>query len=367
MAESARTGLALSSARRMRPTRRIEFLDHVRGLAILGVMAFHAIEASYGPQVWREGPAWLRPASLGSLGVAVFFVVSGFCIHTSHAGSGEAGVGRFFLRRFFRIYPPYLFALTLFAVGRDFSLPQLVSHAGLFHNFDARWFQGINPSFWSIAVEWQLYCVYPLFHLAASRWGWSPVLVVLATLEVSIVALEQTAGLPVALRHSVLGYACSWAIGAALADAWLRGGLLPFRGAWHRIVWPVLTVAPVFFAPRFALFSFLFGALSTVSWISWALSREPSVNSDRPAFRLLAFVGACSYSLYLLHQPLMRALSRPELSPPLNLAWILILFVPIVLLGHAVYRFIELPSIALGKFLSRAVVPNPRYRAQPAP
>src|SRR5688500_1963445 len=102
----------------MRPIRRIGFLDHVRGLAILGVMVFHGVEASYGHTVWIDGPAWVRPASLGSLGVAVFFAVSGFCIHTSHAASGEAGWGRFFLRRFFRIYPPYLLALVLFSVGR---------------------------------------------------------------------------------------------------------------------------------------------------------------------------------------------------------------------------------------------------------
>jgi Predicted acyltransferases len=351
----------------MRPVRRIDFLDHVRGLAILGVMVFHAVEAAFGHQVWREGPAWLRPASLGSLGVAVFFVVSGFCIHTSHAGSAEPGLGRFFLRRFFRIYPPYLFALALFAVGRDFSLPQLVSHAGLFHNFDARWFQGINPSFWSIAVEWQLYCAYPLFYFAALRWGWTPVLAVLATIEVSLVLLERTIGLPVALRHSVLGYGCSWAAGAALADAWLRGSPLPFRALWHRLLWPVLTLVPVCFAPRYALLSFLFGALSTVSWISWALSRPATATPAPSRLRPLAFIGACSYSLYLLHQPLLRALSASELPPLQNLAWLFLLFVPIILLAHAAYRLIELPSIALGRIISRLVVSRPSYRAQPAP
>ena len=350
----------------MRLVRRIEFLDHVRGVAILGVVLFHAVEASYGHTVWQEGPAWLRPASLGSLGVAMFFVVSGFCIHTSHVVSGENGFGRFFLRRFFRIYPPYLLARTLFAAGRDFSMPQLVSHAGLFHNFDGRWFQGINPSFWSIAIEWQLYCVYPLFHLAALRFGWSPVLAALAIIEISIVLLERVAGLPIAIRHSVFAYACSWSIGAALAAAWLRGSPLPFRHVSHRILWPVLTIVPACFAPAFTSFSFLFGALSTASWIAWALSREslPAVG-PRPAF--LPFVGACSYSIYLLHQPLLRAWSMPQLPPLLNLLWLLLASVPIVLLGHAAYRFVELPSIALGKAISRALLPHPEYRAAPAP
>jgi len=351
----------------MRPTRRIEFLDHVRGVAILGVMLFHAVEASFGHTVWHEGSAWLRPAALGSLGVAIFFVVSGFCIHTSHAGSGDTGFSRFFLRRFFRIYPPYLLALTLFAAGRDFSMPQLVSHAGLFHNFDSRWFYRINPSFWSIAVEWQLYCVYPLFHLAALRWGWPAILAVLGCIEILIGVLEPALRLPVALRHSVLGYGCSWAVGAALADAWLRGAPLPFGARWHRIVWPALTVIPICFAPRLALLSFLFGALSTASWISWGLSRDRVAACPHPIGRSLAFVGACSYSLYLLHQPLMQALSSRELSPFLNLAWLSLLGVPLVLLAYASYRFVELPGIALGKFVSRALLPRPGYHPQPAP
>ncbi len=350
----------------MRPTRRIEFLDHVRGVAILGVMLFHAVEASFGPTIWHEGPVWLRPTSLGSLGVAMFFVVSGFCIHTSHVGSGETGFSRFFLRRFFRIYPPYLFALALFAVGRDFSMPQLASHAGLFHNFDSRWFQAINPSFWSIAVEWQLYCVYPLFHVAALRFGWSPVLAVLAVIEVSLVLLDRIYALPTALRHSVFGYGCSWSVGAALAAAWLRGSPLPFRHTSHRILWPVLTVVPVCIAPSLAVFSFLFGALSTASWISWALSRESSPTSG-PQLAILPLVGACSYSIYLLHQPLLRALSLPQFPPLLNLAWLLLTCVPVMLIGYAAYRFVELPSIALGKAIARILLARRAFRAAPAP
>jgi peptidoglycan/LPS O-acetylase OafA/YrhL len=50
----------------------------------------------------------------GHMGVAMFFVVSGFCIHLSHARSNSRSWVEFSRRRFFRIYPPYLLSLLVF-------------------------------------------------------------------------------------------------------------------------------------------------------------------------------------------------------------------------------------------------------------
>src|SRR4029079_6537576 len=96
------------------------------------------------------------PATLGSAGVAVFFAVSGFCIHLSFQRNPESR--DYIFRRFFRIYPPYLFALVLFAFIypptrlsfaslQDFT--QLLSHLFLVHNFGSSTFNGINGAFWS--------------------------------------------------------------------------------------------------------------------------------------------------------------------------------------------------------------------------
>lgn len=101
------------------------FLDGIRGIAILWVFLFHSLGASYG---WDHFP-WnglfrsfdeprslvvLFPLSLGGLGVAIFFAVSGFCIHLSHLRNREKGWTYFFYRRFFRIYPAYLVAILIF-------------------------------------------------------------------------------------------------------------------------------------------------------------------------------------------------------------------------------------------------------------
>src|SRR5882762_2762678 len=103
------------------------FLDHIRGVAILSVFLYHTLDVSFGADHflfkgwWRSSdsngslPILLYPLTLGWLGVAIFFVVSGFCIHLSHRRSSKQKISAFFTKRFFRIYPPYLIALLVFA------------------------------------------------------------------------------------------------------------------------------------------------------------------------------------------------------------------------------------------------------------
>ena len=93
---------------------RVGFLDHFRGLAILAVFLLHAFNLSIGNDagafrgltsefLLRQIPVLLR--GFCEAGVPIFFVVSGFCIHMSYERQGRKW-GSFFVRRFFRIYPP---------------------------------------------------------------------------------------------------------------------------------------------------------------------------------------------------------------------------------------------------------------------
>lgn len=157
-------------------------IDYIRGFASLAVFLFHVVGLVFGfdKLPWN---GWCRnfwaptsflllyPLTYGSYGVAIFFVVSGFCIHLSFLSNPKKCWINFAERRFFRIYPPYLFAFLLFFFVwpwgnfSDFSeerIGQFVTHLLAIHNIDERYFFGVNPSFWSIAVELQLYAIYPL-------------------------------------------------------------------------------------------------------------------------------------------------------------------------------------------------------------
>lgn len=189
--------------------RHIEFLDYFRGSAIIAVFLFHSLGTAFRADQLPWGTLFrdfstanssrsfllLFPVTYGWAGVAIFFAVSGFCVHLSYARNPEQGWRVYFLRRFFRIYPPYLIALIVFglilpalaiSLVPAFSWRQFLSHLFLIHNFQRVTLFCINPALWSIAVEVQLYALYPLLLFAVSRLGWQRSIVVLGCIEVSL-------------------------------------------------------------------------------------------------------------------------------------------------------------------------------------
>lgn len=186
----------------------LDRLDVVRGAAILGVLLFHCLNSTWGPErsfpYWNgvrkitfdltSGTAfWLYPCFLGFLGVAMFFCLSGFCIHYSASRSKSAGRWReFLIKRAFRIVPAY-FLVTLVLVASEMRWSNqlgppegVLVHLLFLHNLSKTHFYGINPSFWSIAIEVQLYLPYPLLYLWANRIGWLRILILTCAIELAL-------------------------------------------------------------------------------------------------------------------------------------------------------------------------------------
>src|SRR5579859_2460318 len=122
------------------PARRnlhVPILDDARGLAIILVYLRHAevflprqldyafdhpwqfaSDVFAGKIDWQTIVTYiiLFPGHLGWVALPIFFVVSGFCIHLSFCQSAQPSLKKFYVRRFFRIYPAYLVALLIFAI-----------------------------------------------------------------------------------------------------------------------------------------------------------------------------------------------------------------------------------------------------------
>jgi peptidoglycan/LPS O-acetylase OafA/YrhL len=360
-------------------SRHVDLLDDIRGIAIVGVFAFHCLAAAFG---FGELPwsGWFRnldvpksflivsPLMFGSLGVALFFVVSGFCIHLSFRRSPDWY--DFFWRRFFRIYPPYFFAVLLFALvypgtrlsfSSLYDYAQLVSHVFLFHNLDERSFFGINPAFWSIGVEVQLYLLYPFVIALSRRHGWKNTMWLLAIVEGGIrvvcMALELLGRTPSRLvSGSPLSYWFSWGLGAYLAERFLQNQPLPLA-TWSIGALTVAAFGSAFFKPTL-YFVFPLFSLLTAAVIAQRLS-DPRVESriPEPVSHHLRIAGIWSFSLYLLHQPLLKSvmLVVPDTRganiavPLVRLAVGLASWIIILPLAGLAYRWWEQPSIALGK------------------
>lgn len=89
---------------------RLSELTSLRFFAALHVVFFHAFAMGA-----LTGPAWLRQASsIGYVGVSLFFVLSGFILVYTYAGS-PVQAGGFWRARFARVYPAYLFSLLVAA------------------------------------------------------------------------------------------------------------------------------------------------------------------------------------------------------------------------------------------------------------
>lgn len=146
-------------------------LDHLRASAIVLVLLYH----------YRmfEHPAWIDSIGwIGWTGVDLFFVLSGFLISNQlFREIREHKTIRpkiFFIKRFFRIIPPYAFTLLLY-----FSVPAFREREALppwwkFITFTQNYgldviSQGTFSHAWSLCIEEQFYFALPLLLLTLIR------------------------------------------------------------------------------------------------------------------------------------------------------------------------------------------------------
>jgi peptidoglycan/LPS O-acetylase OafA/YrhL len=139
-------------------------LDHLRALAITMVLFYHYRMFAH--------PEWLdETIGFGWTGVDLFFVLSGFLISSQLFERMAKGKGislpEFFIKRFFRIIPPYLVVLAVYFLIPAFrereSLPPLWKFLTFTQNLglDLK-NNGTFSHVWSLCVEEHFYLFFPL-------------------------------------------------------------------------------------------------------------------------------------------------------------------------------------------------------------
>lgn len=349
---------------------RLPFLDGVRGLAALYVVFYHAYCTSdCAATGWRHTlppllEKLLRWLLHGNVGVDVFIVLSGFClmlpvvVHPERRLEG--GAARYLGRRARRILPPYfaivLISLALIAavpalgtqanVYWDASLPAftpevLLSHLFVGHNLSPDWSSKIGYPLWSVATEWQIYFFLPLLILPL----WRKAGLLTAVAAAIIVGL-----LPHFLFHGRFDVAYPHFLGLfALGAAGAVIGVThdPRKHPWGAIAlgaWAPLLLAMQFRHELFALhripMDFAIGLATMALLIHGAHVTRREEKSlpirllEAPAAMRL---GAISYSLYLVHAPvlaLLHVVTRHfALSSLPTLALLIAIGVPLALLA----------------------------------
>jgi len=156
----------------------IRALDGVRAVAALSIVAFHTLlhqHIEYLPASQAIGNVWYYL----SMGVQLFFVLSGFLLFRPYARAMLSGAAlpswaRFYQRRALRILPVYWVALAVMlatqwpVAGKPLWLNAL-THITLLHDSFPRFSRDLDGPFWTLAVEAQFYLLLPLIAAGVSR------------------------------------------------------------------------------------------------------------------------------------------------------------------------------------------------------
>jgi peptidoglycan/LPS O-acetylase OafA/YrhL len=323
-------------------SKRITFLEGVRGVAAAMVVIQHLLAEQFPAyQQWTHANL-----DLGRVGVVAFFLVSGYVIPLSLAGQTLAG---FATRRFFRLYPVYWLAFAVFLItdqlttnrADGFGVTALILNVLMLHGLLG--VVSILPPAWTLSIE-LLYYVQSATAKARRLldasvylgWAWLAFYLLLCVGE-RITGRDLPTTLPLLLFVAGLGHAIHLrdSTGGTAWRALLCGGtiLVPL-GAYLGVdgdgEWPPFTYS-VSFLGGLALFG-----------LFYLLRRRRMVPG-------LTFLGAISYAVYLFHPIVMLVFEEP-LHGVVN---VLANIVTLLVVAYLVHRFVEKPSIDVGRRLSR--------------
>jgi len=271
---------------------RVRYLDGLRAVAVLGVVAHHVVKYGH-PAV---GNLLERILLQGHHGVELFFVISGFCLslpvlsRLQGSGSARFDVAAFGAKRLVRILPPFYAAIAVYVLLgsghvslHDVMLQSLFIDKGT---------QLLNPSFWTLPVEFRWYLMFPLLLVLWVRnaRGFLCLLVAAFVLAQTRALSTDIAALP------------AFMLGIVAADIHLRKWK-----AWYAFPLFAMTLVVAFLQTsatdagqdtsalwEASMFLFVVAA-GCVPLLNAALSTTP-----------LVWIGVASYSIYLFHDLALR-------------------------------------------------------------
>lgn len=334
-------------------------LNWVRAIAALMVVAYH-LEITMALSKYFDR-AVFPIFKAGSAGVELFFVLSGFVIYYAHhrdrQGDVEA-VKKFVFKRFRRLYPPLwivLIATTAmaFAAGADVSAWDVIA-AYLILPVEKEVLLGVE---WTLRHEM-------LFYATFLVWLWNRKIGLAALLGWGVIG--SIAGVffdePWLLKFLLSPYHLLFMTGMGIGWLFVRedmshglatfiAGVIVFAGTW----WQVSYGGGA--DPDYLILLFGLGATGII----YGLCALPSWN--RPC-KPLDMMGAASYSLYLIHYPLLSLLLKITMIVhayvplPLELYFIGIVFA-CQMAGLLFHYYVEKPVLSLTGRLMQRRQPQP--------
>ena len=314
-------------------------LDAIRGIAVLMVVLFH-YSYRYG-QIYGYSIDPVFSFQLGTYGVQLFFIVSGFVIFltlekTTHAFD-------FVVSRFSRLYPAYWFGVALtFALVYLFSLPGReveIQTALLNLTMIQKWLRvdNVDGVYWTLAIELSFYIAMYFLFITKQLKRIEVVSIIWLSIIIASSYLEQNNIIQI---HWVikllflLDYGNLFIAGIVFYKIMHQDRLINYILLLISLVAEYYLHGEIVFliAGYFSVF-FLFS-----KGYMGILSLKP-----------LVYLGTISYSLYLIHQNIgyiiIRSLETYDMINPISI--IVIPLVISIIIASLMQKYIEKPSLAL--------------------
>ena len=361
-------------------------IDQLRGMAALLIVFYHGLSLiSY--QLIHQKPFWfdhwLSADSIfsailieGHTAVALFMVLSGF-IFTIGTYKNKIDYRQFISNRLLRTYP--LFLLLLFlgiaSTPSSYNFSGLLKTIFFMSNTEGAITAGkFTSMFWTIAVEWQFYLLFPLLMRIANHTGIKSLIgIVLIFIALRCGLYLQGSNIRDISYSTIIGRMDQFLIGMIIGIIYIRffkksltydflflaSTLSAFSALyWFNLNggWPTNNYTKILWPTAEALIwgGFILGYLSFSRWITIAIGK------------LLSSVGLISYSIYLTHFVIIDFCIRHDFILTLfetrhlinAIASTIIIILPIVLVVSTLtYLFIEKPFLNLRRSYKKEKTP----------
>lgn len=361
---------------------RVRSLDSLRGVAALVVVLDHCW-CCVNPPLWDKAHwkinlgmiVWKFPLFNGSGAVLVFFVLSGLVLALSFTNNDNQKYAPYLVKRVSRIWLPLIAALILSSALQLWLQPHYSSRLNVMQNefwsvplswrvffghailLTGTWVELDHP-IWSLVHEMRISLIFPAIVFAVQRRPWIAIGCSVAAL-VPARLLGHTHGESASQFADTLSYLFLFVIGAAagLRLQAVQNVFARCNGFIPLILW-LLAFGLLALCPsanlgvsgtRQTLFLCLAGVGACII-VGLCTTESPVTRAlERP---LPMWLGRISYSLYLIHFPILIAMVR--LMPHVPLVLICGLGVSLSLCAaHALNLLIERPAQKLGRSIAR--------------
>ena len=321
----------------MAQRKRFTEIDALRGLAALAVVLFH-YTTRYEERFGIDNGGFSDIFVFGEYGVQLFFIISGFVIYMSILK--VKSVSDFAIKRSFRLYPAYIFAVVLtFTIVSLAPIEQLkidimpaLVNLTMFQDFLGA--PRVDGVYWTLRVELTFYILMGilLFFKVEKNVMWIVYSWLAFSVGVQLVHMGADNDTTALIREfSIASFSHMFIIGMMFYSIWQHGDKLKY----YAVIAMCIGYDLIFLSVENALFTALF----VLTFYLVIHNRMQFLSS-----RVLVFFGTISYPLYLIHQNIgyvvINKMHELGFTHPI---FTVMLIGATILAAYLIFRYVETP------------------------